>query len=778
MERITAPMGCQRERGICFVGWLSGMSLRWKGILLVWMAAVLPLLGFAYYAYDAVYWLEVRTAVGGLMNFVDAKQQGVIRFLGQNEKLADQLSVLAEKGSPETVRSYFKALVEKDIFQPDDHPFAKEIKAGTRKIPTWRTYHAIDFVSGGVVQISSDPSREKKPLKTVPDLKSGYSDVYLDGETPVITFGARAKDGMVYVHADARMLTNIVTGEIGNMEKDMGAFYLAGVGKTFDYYIVNRDNVVITDSRVFPDAFLKRKGSEFPWKRTLEGARDPQSVDGKYTTNAGITTGSQEAMGFYPGPDGKLMLGASMPFYDSGWTIVVEQEADEILGPLLSLRNNLSVIIAMIAVALLAIGLLAFASLFRRVAPLSRSLEIMAEGNLRVDEVRSGGRDEIGQMVGNFNKMIRMIAGLRDLLEGVRALSSRVLGSAEEIAAASNQSVEATLAINTAVHQVAAGANQQASGNQDAVRAMEQLEQAINHIATGAREQLAEANRSSGMIGQTAEAIRMAAKEAGEVAGNADQTLAMTRSGGESIAEAIRRMELIRETSAATADQVRDLGEKSQQIGQIVEVISGIADQTNLLALNAAIEAARAGEHGRGFAVVAEEVRKLAERSQRATGDISRLIETIRSGVFQAVEAIEHGNKEIELGTEVADQASQSLKQILEALEKTNQQVQAISQTIDHVAGNSADLVKSVNQVAEVAAQNASTTEDMAIFSQQAANAIRDSAAISEETAAVSEEVSSSIDAVNSSTAKINAAIVVLNDLAKSLHQRVEEYRI
>lgn len=218
--------------------------------------------GGTFYFYQQVYDLEVKNALGGLMNFVDAKQQGVIRFLGQNEKFARQLAVLAQNAEPDVLRNYFKTVVESDVFQPKHHPFASEIEENKRQIPTWRTYQAIDLVRNGRIVLSSDPAREGRPWQTEIDLQHGYSDVWREDNKTMLTFGAPVAGGMLYVHADARMLTNIVNGEIGNLEGDMGAFYLAGVGKTFDYYMVNADNRMITESRTRPDAMLKLEGSD------------------------------------------------------------------------------------------------------------------------------------------------------------------------------------------------------------------------------------------------------------------------------------------------------------------------------------------------------------------------------------------------------------------------------------------------------------------------------------------------------------------------------------
>lgn len=138
-------------------------------------------------------------------------------------------------------------------------------------------------------------------------------------------------------------------------------------------------------------------------------------------------------------------------------------------------------------------------------------------------------------------------------------------------------------------------------------------------------------------------------------------------------------MERIKTTVTESGERIKQLGEQSKAIGEIIQVIDDIAEQTNLLALNAAIEAARAGEHGKGFAVVADEVRKLAERSGKATKEIANLIISIQKGTDNAVSAMEKGISEVENGSRFAHDAGQALKEILVTVERANQQVQIIS---------------------------------------------------------------------------------------------------
>ncbi|MGL6015071.1 MAG: methyl-accepting chemotaxis protein, partial [Selenomonadaceae bacterium] len=188
----------------------------------------------------------------------------------------------------------------------------------------------------------------------------------------------------------------------------------------------------------------------------------------------------------------------------------------------------------------------------------------------------------------------------------------------------------------------------------------------------------------------------------------------------------------IENTVNESAGVVAKLGDRSKEIGQIVEAISGIAGQTNLLALNAAIEAARAGEQGRGFAVVAEEVRKLAEQSQGAAKQITGLIQEIQSDTERAVAAMNNGTREVKLGTQVVDTAGAAFAQIVGLITSVADEINAITETMKQMETGSRRIVASVKSIDEQSCETASEAETVSAATQEQSASMEEIASASQ----------------------------------------------
>lgn len=251
--------------------------------------------------------------------------------------------------------------------------------------------------------------------------------------------------------------------------------------------------------------------------------------------------------------------------------------------------------------------------------------------------------------------------------------------------------------------------------------------------------------KSKNAITEMSSAIQQVAENAQEVSSSALSATNMARDGGQQIDKAIKQINIISDTVNTTAEIIRELGNKSQEIGQIVDLITNIASQTNLLALNAAIEAARAGDQGRGFAVVAEEVRKLAEESEEATKRIALLIKQVQEESSKAVEAMETGTKEVANGTEVVAMAGEAFEHIIQAVEKVNEQIQEMSAASQEMAASAEAAIDSIEKTTIAAENNAQLAKTI---SQMA-----------EEQMAGTEEINASVDSMNTIVVNLEQAI-------------------
>jgi methyl-accepting chemotaxis protein len=214
------------------------------------------------------------------------------------------------------------------------------------------------------------------------------------------------------------------------------------------------------------------------------------------------------------------------------------------------------------------------------------------------------------------------------------------------------------------------------------------------------------------------------AQKAGAASSAAGASRQDSLGGSDVVEQTVTEIKAIADQVGQSAAAVSTLGKKSEEIGQIIKVINDIADQTNLLALNAAIEAARAGEHGRGFAVVADEVRKLAERTTKATEEVSTSIREIQEQTVNAVERIQAGSARMDHGVQLANSAGQALGRISQSSEGLAGMISSIAAAADQQSAASGDIAKSIEQMAAVTRESAQgagqASEAASLLSQQA----------------------------------------------------------
>ena len=414
----------------------------------------------------------------------------------------------------------------------------------------------------------------------------------------------------------------------------------------------------------------------------------------------------------------------------------------------------------------------AFSALIAYFNEMANQANAIADGDLRASVKPKGETDLLG------NAFVRMVAGLRNAITNVQSNAAQVNQASEQLASAANQAGQATTQISTTIQQVARGTSQQSESVNATAASVEQMSRAIQGVAKGAQEQAAAVANASTITAQLSTLIAQVAGNAEAVLNQASSAADAARSGAKTVEATLNGMRSIQNKVGLSAAKVQEMGSRSEQVGVILTTIEDIASQTNLLALNAAIEAARAGEAGKGFAVVADEVRKLAERSANATREIGDLIKAIQHSVADAVSAMNDGAKEVENGVSLAGSSGQALSAILQAAEAVNQQARQAAEASKRMADSANQLVSSVDSVSAVVEENTAATEEMAASSSEVTRAIENIASISEENSAAVEEVSASTEEMAAQVEEVTASASALADLARSLQQVVNQFRL
>jgi methyl-accepting chemotaxis protein len=356
--------------------------------------------------------------------------------------------------------------------------------------------------------------------------------------------------------------------------------------------------------------------------------------------------------------------------------------------------------------------------------------------------------------------------------------SQRLAEASEQLAAVADQAGQAASQIAATIQQIGQSTFQQTGSVNQAENSVNQMFQAINQVAAGAQAQAKAVTKSVASTTQMVSMIEQVAASAQNGATEAHSAAQSAQTGAKIVEETIKGMRAIKIKVGLSTQKVQEMGQRSNQIGTIVEAIDDIAGRTNLLALNAAIEAARAGENGKGFAVVADEVRKLAEKSAAAAKEISRLIKDMQSTVSEAVMAMAESGVEVEAGTTRADEAGQALTNILQTVEVVSQQVEEISTAAQLMNSSANELVQTMDVVSQVVDENTMITEEMAQDSGQVAEVMKMIAGASEENSAAVEDVSAGIQEMTAQVEEVAASTQTLSDMAQNLKQLMAQFNL
>lgn len=329
--------------------------------------------------------------------------------------------------------------------------------------------------------------------------------------------------------------------------------------------------------------------------------------------------------------------------------------------------------------------------------------ERLRDGDFRIAALNSTRNDEFGHMELVVDEMR---TSLNKFMVKTAESAEQIASASEELTASAQQSAQASQQVAESVTQASAAVSEQQKGVDD----------------------------SSESVSKVANSVKDLQQEAGRVAGRAKDAFEQAVKGSHAIEQSVAQIKSVEITVGESAEIVDKLGERSHEIGQIVETISGIAEQTNLLALNAAIEAARAGEQGRGFSVVADEVRKLAEQSSEAAHQISALIADIQTDTANAVHSMKSGSDAVAEGAQSVSELRITFDNIRDYVDEVSKQVGDMAQAIQSVADDAHAIA---SHIEEIDAQGTAVSDEMQNVS-----------AVSEEQSASANEIASASDSL------------------------------
>lgn len=351
----------------------------------------------------------------------------------------------------------------------------------------------------------------------------------------------------------------------------------------------------------------------------------------------------------------------------------------------------------------LAIGLL-LGGLFSKtftanIKGLREGVERLKNGDLsRYVKIRSGLlEDETTDLANSLNTVVD---SLRELVGYIRSSSIQSAESAQALSATSQE-------MTASAHEVA---------------------HTVEQISRGADAQAETVDRSSSLIKEMAQSIELVATSAKKVELAASETVADAQSGGEVANQTMVKMQRVFTTVEQSGKQMVSFGRQVQEVGQIVEVITGIAQKTNLLALNATIEAARAGEYGRGFAVVAEEIRKLADSTSSSANEITQLITTIKGESQKVLESIQQSMQEVEEGHRAVDGTGRSFEKIIQTAVSSQTKAKEISELTGRQTDGARGMVSAIEEIAAVVADNAAAVQEVSAATEEQSAAMEEMA--------------------------------------------------
>jgi methyl-accepting chemotaxis protein len=488
----------------------------------------------------------------------------------------------------------------------------------------------------------------------------------------------------------------------------------SGLGKTGEVYLVGADHLMRSDSRLSESStVMAQEVRTEAVEEAFQGHSDVKMIE-DYR--------------------GETVLSAYAPLEISGlhWAILAEIEKTEAFSSVYTTRNWILIIGVLIAVAVVGIAIFISRSMTNPIHRIVNKIEEIVSNNDLTKKVEINrpqpcsnimgcGHDECPAYghtvecwldVGSYSADVhcpKILEGVYKSCHECKVYKQGTLGEMGELANWFNTFVSK---VSHIVGQVKTSASQVNTASTNISSASEQL-------ASGAEEQQSQLSEVATTMEQMSAMILEASKNADETRQSAQSTGSTASEGRDVVGKTVEGFKTVASTVEQAAHQIQELNKRSEDIGNVIQVIDEIADQTNLLALNANIEAARAGEAGRGFAVVADEVRKLAERTVNATGEISTMIESIQGDIGGAVNSMETIQNQSKEGLEMVGKSDQSLEEISGSITQVVGAVEQIASSANEQSSGAEEISKNIEGVSTVAKQSASSAQELAASAEQ-----------------------------------------------------------